>query len=75
MPGILFQREIEMVKLEMDMPKSCWDCKFRHKKHVPAFFGGFKEVEVCYITGTDVYGHGKTRSQDCPLKNCEGTGD
>ena len=59
------------VKIEMDMPKRCFDCKFRYKRKVPEFFGGYREVDTCFITGTNVYGHGKTRAQDCPLKEID----
>lgn len=51
----------------MEMPKSCWDCKFKHRITQQSF-GGYAIVEYCFITKTDVYGHGKTRSQDCPLR-------
>ena len=57
-----------MVQIEgMKMPKSCFECKFRYPKPKNTF-GTYTITNCCFITNTDVYGHGKTRSQDCPLR-------
>ena len=56
-----------MIQIDTEMPKSCWECKFRTTKYINTF-GDSRRIDYCFITNTDVCGHCKTRSQDCPLR-------
>ena len=56
-----------MIQIDIKMPKSCWECKFRRVKYIDTF-GESRMINCCFITNTDVCGHCITRSQDCPLR-------
>lgn len=57
-----------MIQIDMEMPKSCRECKFRRFKMPTIVY--FKEVEKinCALTLSDVAGYGKTRHHKCPLQ-------
>ena len=48
------------------MPKSCFECLFRYKVTTNSL-GEFHKIDSCFITKEEVFGHLKTRSQNCPL--------
>lgn len=55
----------------MEMPKSCFRCQFMHSANKLMTLEEIKNTTRCFITGTNVFGHCKTRSQDCPLEECK----
>lgn len=51
---------------DMKMPKNCFECLFRNKTAVNSL-GEYHIIDSCFITKEEVFGHLKTRSQNCPL--------
>jgi hypothetical protein len=50
-----------MIKIDMEMPERCLDCKFNH-----GIIEGRKVIDVCFFTGNET-GDVVGRTKDCKL--------
>ena len=56
-----------MIKIDMEMPKSCIDCPFLHHDYFGDFTCGAQDFEtIDYVEGE--------RADDCPLEEVEDSG-